>query len=367
VPATVLFVSSNGTGMGHLTRLTAMARRGAPGVRSQFLSMSRAVPLVANEGFDWEYVPSRDDLGIGPRRWNRQFERRALRLLLRDRPAAVVFDGTFPYDGLIAAVQGARKHGVDVRLVWSRRGMWRYRGDRGQLLRSPLFDLVIAPGELAAEADRGSTAGRTDAVPVGPITLLDADELVPRDEAAAALGLDPDRPAALLTLGAGNIRDLTGDRGLFLRRLLGVPDLQVLVTHALIADQVQELGGRVHSTSVFPISRYFRAIDLAVAAAGYNSFHELVGFGVPTAFVPNPSMPLDDQPARAQWAADADAALCLHEVTEATVDAAVTALADPGTRAGFAARCRELARPNGARDAMAAVERLVGVRTEGAA
>jgi predicted glycosyltransferase len=54
---------------------------------------------------------------------------------------------------------------------------------------------------------------------------------------------------------------------------------------------------------VFPISRYFRALDFAVAAAGYNSFHELVGFGVPTAFVPNPSMPLDDQPARARWAA----------------------------------------------------------------
>jgi hypothetical protein len=358
-PATVLFVSSNGTGMGHLARLTAMARRSGNDVRPQFLSMSRAVPVVEAEGFAWEYVPSRDDLGIGPRRWNRQLQRRLARVLLRDRPAAVVFDGTYPYDGLLGGLAAARSAGVDVRAVWSRRGMWRPGGDRGQLRRAARFDLVVEPGDLAAAADRGSTAGRTDAVKVGPVTLLDAGELVPREEAAAALGVDPARPTALLTLGAGNVRDLTGDRQRFLDRLLAVPDLQVVVTHALIADQADELGDRVRATSVFPISRYFRAVDLAVAAAGYNSFHELVGFGVPTAFVPNPSMPLDDQPARARWAAGAGAALCLEEVTDAAVDAAVEQLADPSARAALAARCREVAQPNGARDAMAAVEGVV--------
>jgi UDP:flavonoid glycosyltransferase YjiC (YdhE family) len=358
-PVTVLFVSSNGTGMGHLARLTAMARRRSPAVRPQFLSMSRAVPVVAAEGFPWEYVPSRADLAIGPRRWNRQFERRMFRVLARDRPAAVVFDGTFPYDGLLSAVAKARAEGIETRAVWSRRGMWRPGGDRGQLARSGRFDLVIAPGELAADADAGATAGRTDAVDVGPITLLDVDELLPRDEAAKALGIDPDRPAALLTLGAGNVRDLRTDRGLFLDRLLAVPDLQIVLTHHLIADQVDEFGGRVYPTSVFPISRYLRAVDFAVAAAGYNSFHELVGFGIPTAFVPNPSMPLDDQPARAKWAAGAGAALCLTDVTAETVDEAVTALADPSARAAFAARCREVARPNGAGAAMAAIEALV--------
>ena len=132
--------------------------------------------------------------------------------------------------------------------------------------------------------------------------------------------------------------------------MLAVPDLQVVVTHALIADQADELGDRVRATSVFPISRYFRALDFAVAAAGYNSFHELVGFGVPTAFVPNPSMPLDDQPARARWAADAGAALCLEDVTPDAVDEAVTLLAD-------------VAAPRGARRALprgGAAERRAG-------
>ena len=354
-PTTVLFVSSNGTGMGHLARLTAMARRSGPGVRPLFLSLSRAVPVVAAEGFDWEYVPSRGDLGIGPRRWNRQFHRRLSALLARERPAAVVFDGTFPYDGLLSALRAA----PGTRAVWSRRGMWRPGGDRGQLGRSGRFDLIVEPGELACSADRGATAGRTDAVRVGPVTLLSAHELVDRGRAAAALGIDADRPAALLTLGAGNVRDHSSELRLLVDRLLAVDDLQVVLTRHLIADDLTGFGGRVTTTSVFPISRYFRAVDFAVAAAGYNSFHELVGFGVPAAFVPNPSMPLDDQPARAGWAAAEGAALCLTEVTAGTVQAAVDRLADPACRERLAARCRALARPNGAAAGMAAIEGML--------
>jgi hypothetical protein len=187
--------------MGHLARLTAMARRSGDGVRPQFLSMSRAVPVVEAEGFRWEYVPSRDDLGIGPRRWNRQFERRLTRVLLRDRPAAVVFDGTFPYDGLLGGDRGGargrrrRPLGVvaarDVAAPAATAGSCRARAVRPGR----------RAGELAEAADRGATAGRTDAVAVGPVTLLDADELLPRARRPAALGVDPGRRRALLTLG----------------------------------------------------------------------------------------------------------------------------------------------------------------------
>ncbi len=352
----VLFVSSNGAGMGHLTRLMAMARRRGDAVRPLFASMSQAVPVVGQEGFGWEYIPSRGDLGIGPRRWNTLVERRMTALLRRERPAALVFDGTYPYDGVLdaaAAVGG-------IRLVWSRRGMWRPGRGQRQLHRSAQFDLVVEPGELAAEDDRGATATRTDAVRVGPVTLLDAQEQVGREEAARALGVDPERPTALLTLGAGNINDISSDLGRFVSRLLAEPGLQVVLTRPLIADDVAAFGERVHGVSVYPVSRYFRAVDLAVAASGYNAFHELVQFGVPTAFVPNTATAMDDQEGRARWAERTGAALCLTEVTDAEVDRVVGALADPGRRAQLSARCAELARPNGAGQAMATVEALVG-------
>jgi UDP:flavonoid glycosyltransferase YjiC (YdhE family) len=352
----VLLVSSNGAGMGHLTRLMAMARRRSPQVRPLVASMSQAVPVVGDEGFGWEYIPSRGDLGLGPRRWNVLLERRMTALLRRERPDALVFDGTFPYDGVLdaAATVGG------IKLVWSRRGMWRPGLGSRQLRRSGRFDLIVEPGELATERDRGATADRTDAVRVGPITLLDAAEQVDREQAAAMLGVDPARPTALLTLGAGNINDISSDLGRFVARLLDETDLQVVLTRPLIADDTGRFGDRVHGVSVYPVSRYFRAVDFAIAASGYNAFHELVQFGIPTAFVPNTSTAMDEQEGRAVWAAQAGVGLCLREVTEAEVDRVVGVLADAERRAGFARRCQEVARPNGAGPAMAAVEQLIG-------
>ena len=60
----------------------------------------------------------------------------------------------------------------------------------------------------------------------------------------------------------------------------------------------------MHVVREFPLSRRFRAFDLAVSAAGYNSFHELLRFGIPTLFIPNQDTALDDQQGRAQFAAD---------------------------------------------------------------
>jgi UDP-N-acetylglucosamine:LPS N-acetylglucosamine transferase len=59
----------------------------------------------------------------------------------------------------------------------------------------------------------------------------------------------------------------------------------------------------VHVVREYPLSRYFHAFDVAISASGYNSFHELLRFGVPTLFVPNRSTAMDDQVARASFAA----------------------------------------------------------------
>ena len=47
-------------------------------------------------------------------------------------------------------------------------------------------------------------------------------------------------------------------------------------------------AGVVPIRATYPIVRYYAAFDLAVAAAGYNAFHELIAAGVPNLFVPMP-------------------------------------------------------------------------------
>ena len=63
----------------------------------------------------------------------------------------------------------------------------------------------------------------------------------------------------------------------------------------------------------FPLSQHFRAFDFSIAAAGYNSFHEVINFGLPTIFVPNRHPSMDDQAARAELAQDIHAAFVLEE------------------------------------------------------
>jgi UDP:flavonoid glycosyltransferase YjiC (YdhE family) len=352
----ILFLSSNGTGMGHLTRLMAYARRADGSTGLHFASMSQAAPVLGAQGLSWEYLPSRADIGLGPRRWNVVFERRLLELVRRVRPRVLVFDGTFPYDGLFAR----RVRASGCRLVWSRRAMWRPgQGLRG-LRRSGEFDLVIEPGELAEEADRGPTVGRTDATRVDPVTLLDPSDLLDRPAAVQALGLVPARPVALLALGAGNISDLDSSLGLLARRLLAERELQIVLTHPIISNRLPKLAERVQAVSTYPISRYFRAIDFAVSAASYNTFHELIRCQVPTAFAPNRSAAMDDQVARARWAHEVGAALHLDTMSPQSVDQVVGALSDRTYRDRLRSRCADLKRPNGAAAAMRLVETLAG-------
>lgn len=313
-----LFVSSNGAGMGHLTRLLAYAERCAPALEPHFFSLSQAAPVVGRFGHPYEYVPSASATGLEPARWHAYFAARLSATIERIHPSVVVFDGTWPYEGLGLV----RRAYPGIRWVWSRRGMWRAGMNRDQLAKSSWFDLVIEPGEFAGPADQGVTA-QAQAARVGPVTLLDRDDLDTRAEARSFLGLDPSAPLALVSLGAGNINDTSGDLGAVVAALrdLGV---EVCVTQPEIASGQGRLDD-VHVVRDFPLSRRYRAFDLAVSATGYNSFHELLRFGVPTLFVPNRSTALDDQEARSRYAAAQGWA---HTLEVVTVDQATPLLSD---------------------------------------
>ena len=292
----LLLISSNGSGMGHLTRLIAYARRLQPDLAPYFLSLSQAVSVVGHFGFPFEYIPSAGATGLSSRRWHDLFAERLSDAVARLQPAVVVFDGTWPYDG-IARVR--EQH--DARWVWSRRGMWRRGRSAEQLEKAAWFDMVLAPGELAEEYDQGATSA-ANGVRLGPVTLLDKDELDDRETARHALGLPLDRQVALVALGAGNINDTSQQTGAVVAALQRL-DVQVCVTQTEIAES-NRTSASVHVVRDFPLSRRFRAFDLAVSAAGYNSFHELLRFGIPTLFIPNQDTALDDQQGRAQFAAD---------------------------------------------------------------
>jgi Glycosyltransferase family 28 C-terminal domain len=134
------------------------------------------------------------------------------------------------------------------------------------------------------------------------VTLLDVNELDDRDTARRKLGLPLDRRLALVAMGAGNISDTTHEAGAVMAALRQ-SSVEICVTQTEIAAS-HRTQSDMHVIHEFPLSRRFRAFDLAVSASGYNSFHELLRFGIPTLFIPNQDTALDDQGARARFASD---------------------------------------------------------------
>jgi hypothetical protein len=346
----ILFVSSNGAGVGHLMRLMAMARRADDDMEPLLLTLSQAISVVDELGFAVEYLMSSGYSGMRHADWHAYLRARLDELVRQHRPAALVFDGTYPWDPI---VELADDH-PDVKLIWSRRGMWRADAELGQLPQAPRFDLIIEPGEIAAAADTGPTRRRDDALRVGPVLLIDEHEQLVAEEARLELGLDPDRPAALVQLGAGNINDVGSTLGIVVDRLGRVDDLQVCLAESAITVEPAE-GLEVHRFSVYPLARYLRAFDLAVSAAGYNSYHELITTGVPTIFIPNLNTATDDQAARARFAEEQGAAVALYDPDAGAIERAVDLVLDPDRCAKMSQRCRELSRGNGAAEAMRAI------------
>lgn len=352
--ARVLFVTSNGTGMGHLTRLLAMATRSRAAVDPFFFSMSSAVPVVAKFGYGWEYCPSRDELDVDADSWNALFEDRLTEIIQRYQPRALVFDGVVPYDGF----RTARRRFPDLAYVWSRRPMWRRRTGAKWLRRSSWFDLVLEPGEFAAAADRGPTVGRTDASRVRPVTLLDRSDLLDRTQARSELGIDQDSRAVLVTLGGGNLNDITSDLDVVADVVARRPGWRVYATQAPISRNGAPARDDIETISPYPLARYLAAFDATVAACGYNAYHESILTATPTIFVPKTKM-TDDQHARADYAAESGVGIIVDEVTPETIDKAIDRLVDPEEAAQLRRKCLELYPGNGAADAMALVEELL--------
>lgn len=338
-----LFITSNGAGMGHLTRMLGIARAATGVVEPIFFSMSQGVSVVASAGMPYEYVPFTTALKTKPGLWHRYFEDRLSAAIERYGAKIVLFDGTWPYAGLLSALA---KH--DVLKVWVRRGMWKPNISPEQLEKAARFDLVIEPGEHAADYDTGATSMVRNAEPVPPITVLSQHEVLSRESALAELGLphDDGTKYALVTLGAGNINDVSVTQSAFLNAIRQQPGWEAVLTRAPIA--AANLRTTARTVSVFPLARYTKAFDFAVSAAGYNSFSEWMSGALPAIWVPNLHTMTDDQDARARWAHDSALGLRVTSDDEHEIRTAVALMCDDQWRLEAAARLRSLSNTNGA-------------------
>ena len=346
---TIILATSNGVGMGHLARASAIALELKDVANPIIVSMAGGLAEVPEFlGIRCEYIPGRDRGWMSPNHWD-EYLRGRLQALIDETDAKVIsFDGVVPYPGVLALKSSSHP----IPLIWMRRGLWRKNLQRFAIgLRASFMDAIIEPGDFAHPYDHGPTAQRGDAFTTSPVSLFKKSTALNREESRKALGLNLDAPTVLVQLGTGS-DDMNSKMTAALSGLIGWKDLQVVLTKQPLDKNGVSLvpsGLEIKVVRYFPLAKVMAAFDAAICATGYNAVHEVLPAGVPTVFISN-IRGTDDQEARAQWCHDFGYAIRANQSDLEDITAQVKKLQDFDLRAGLSKKCSELPETKGAEE-----------------
>jgi UDP-N-acetylglucosamine--N-acetylmuramyl-(pentapeptide) pyrophosphoryl-undecaprenol N-acetylglucosamine transferase len=355
----ILFYAVNGLGLGHVTRLLAIARRvreRSPDAEIIFFTSSEAEDVIYREGFAAFKVPSktlRASAQIRPSTYARMLQTVTINLMASFHPHLLVVD-TFP--------AGTIQELLPV-LRWDSRKVFIFRAQRPEIASSlltqntlQLYDLAVIPhseGEEEVPLPEG-----LDRVWTGPILIRDRNETKPRAEAREILGLPPEGKVLYVTFGGGGDTEMDTALSTTLDALAEREDIHLAVTAGpLYRRRLQRRPG-VTTVDYYPMAELYTAYDAAISATGYNTTMELLHHGVPAAFAPFPRQ-VDDQETRAQRIQEAGAGLLLSPLERATILPAVDRLLDPAQSGPMRQAAQQMVPDSGADRAAEAILALL--------
>ena len=309
-PPRVLFVPTNGVGLGHAQRSALVAEAMGPDAAVGFAAFPSCLPLLQGRGFACHPLVARPDDHPAS---NRADLVNFLRLRQLVAPGdTLVFDGGYVFDSIFRTLleRGARG-------VWIRRGLWQ----AGQTRRTPLereafFERVIVPQEAFAELNADYSFGPR-LRRVGPIVQQRAQpDTAARRAARAALQERLGRPFRRLLvsmLGGG----IAADRSAQLQTICAEAEAHEDWLHLMVlwpnGRMAAGLGAWRRSVPVSTRGALDLCLvaDLVVSAAGYNSVHEILYHRLPAIFIPQMAGYTDDQERRAAAAAERGLAVAI--------------------------------------------------------
>jgi len=305
---TIVFMVTNGAGLGHLTRGLAVAKRLAkidPSLNIVFLSTSLATEVIREAGFMYFYTPTRAILteSTTASDWNRYISRQLNEIIEIYHPIALVYDGVYPYLGVLSTLKNQM-----IKSIWIKRECYKEETKDLKHLEAA-FDLVIVPKELASD-QMVDTAKRKHC---NPIIFLDKEEAHTREVVRKQIGLTEKENLFYLQLGAGTINSIDQLLQDLIQLILKQPENRILLGESIIGKHIEVKDPHIIHIRSYPNSQYFKGVDYAVSAAGYNTFHELLYFGIPTIFIPNTRTTKDDQVARVKMAESKNACIGIQE------------------------------------------------------
>ena len=363
----IVFYAVNGLGLGHVTRLLAIARA----VRNEqadaeilFLTTSEAAHLIYREGFAAVKFPSRAAAQRGNLRaasWQRLMHTGILSALTAFDPHILVAD-TFPAGSANELLPALR---------WIPRRVFVFRTQRPSRAREESFqntlrqyDLILIPHREGSEVVPLPETAR--AIWTGPITIREPHELLSREEARARLGFSPGETVALFSLGGGGGLEIEAARIAFETARKRLPATRWIETRGPLEIAPLGIAPKIDRTSaleIWPLMPLLRAFDWAIASAGYNTVHELQAAEVPSILWPF-ARDVDDQAARVQNLTQQKRVLALPENADASeIEKAMREIAHSDVRQrlldAMTIYSNEQAGASGARKAASAILHLL--------
>ena len=314
----VVMFPTNGVGFGHFTRMLAVAKRMKskdPNLEIIFFTTMPTLHLLKPYGIPAHHIAGPKYFkGMTSEEWNGLLEEELNVCFETHRPSMFIFDGAFPYRGMLRAIQG--RHSL--RKIWMQRGTFR-KGSSIPIDSIQHFDALIHPEDSVA-ITVGHAEHNLEIITCPAIVMLDHHELLSKEQARSRLGLSKEAFVVYIQLGAGEINHIKSEIRLTVDSLLKNPDVHIVLGESLIGNRIDLEMPRVQILRDYPNSMYFRGFDATVQAGGYNSFHETRNFGLPALFYPNMNTGMDDQLARCKVAEKEGWGIVLESRTPTTID-----------------------------------------------
>ena len=359
-PLRIVNYAVNGVGTGHVTRLIAVSRwlrrhaqRLNVPLEIYFLTSSEAGSLLFAESFPAFKLPSRTiiaEAGIDESGFldlARSWVGNTLDAL---DPDLLLVD-TFPqgyFEELPPFLTAARKSALIYRPVKE------IHANQPEFQTAlSLYSLVLVPEYEQNALVLTPPSARDRIRYVGPMMVREQAEVLVREEARKVLGITGDRLAVYVSAGGGgdvNAKHLIQN---CYEALSGIQELHLIIGAGPLYRGPCIHGDRVTWLSNENAIEFATAFDVAVAAAGYNTFNELMHYGVPAVYLPQEKW-ADDQRARAERAARAGAAIVLDS-NGTGLRQAIEKFCDPAQRLSASRSAHNLVPRNHASEAAAAL------------
>lgn len=292
----IVMFPTNGVGFGHFTRMLAIAKRMKaikPDLEIIFFTTMPTLHILKKYGIPAHHIPGRKYFrNMDTEEWNGLLEEELSICFEVHKPSMFIFDGAFPYRGMLRAIQ----HKNMTKKIWLRRGMFR-KGSSIPVDSIEHFDAVIHPQDSHSNLNE-FVQHSLEVLHCPPIIMLEPEEIFSKEKSRRLLAVPDDCICIYVQLGAGEINDIESEIRITLEALTKHENVYVVLGESLIGNRIDFDLPRVRIVRDYPNSLYFRGFDATIQAGGYNSFHETKFHKIPALFFPNLDTGMDDQLAR---------------------------------------------------------------------